>query len=96
MRVVFHPGVGDDLEAIFRWLRTERPTVVEPLSREIGDAIGRISVWPEMAPVAEKRKHIRVLTLMHHPYRIFYRVRRDAVEILHIRHTSRAPWPGGR
>jgi hypothetical protein len=39
---------------------------------------------------------IRVVALTRHPYRIFYRVARDAIQILHIRHTSRAPWEGGR
>jgi toxin ParE1/3/4 len=27
-----------------------------------------------------------------YPYKIFYRVRDDAIEIVHIRHTSRRPW----
>ena len=27
-----------------------------------------------------------------YPYKIFYRVRGDAIEIAHIRHTSRRPW----
>jgi plasmid stabilization system protein ParE len=31
---------------------------------------------------------IRVLFIVHHPYKIFYRVG-ETVEILHIRHTSR-------
>lgn len=96
MRVVFHPGVEDDLESVYRWLKTENPTVIAPLSYAIGAAIGRISAWPQMAPATEKRKNVRVLTLGRYPYRIFYRVRRGVVEILHIRHSSRAPWAGDR
>jgi toxin ParE1/3/4 len=37
---------------------------------------------------------IRVKFVIRYPYRIFYNVREDVVEILHIRHTSRRPWPG--
>ena len=29
------------------------------------------------------------------PYKIFYRVREDIVEVIHIRHTARRPWRGG-
>ncbi len=59
MRVVFHPGVSDDLDAILGWLKIERPEAVEPCWRDIGEAIGRISVWPEMAPAAAKPKNTR-------------------------------------
>jgi plasmid stabilization system protein ParE len=96
MRVVFHPGVSDDLDSILGWLKVERPEAVEPFWRDIGEAVGRISVWPETAPAASKPKNTRVLTLVRYPYRIFYRLRPGVVEILHIRHTSRAPWAGGR
>jgi hypothetical protein len=27
-----------------------------------------------------------------YPYKIFYRIRENLVEILHVRHTSRRPW----
>ncbi len=96
MRVVFHPGVRFDLDTILRWMLSERPTVIEPFEREIGEAIGRISVWPESAPIAGFDNFVRGVTLTRHPYRIFYRARSDAVQILHIRHSSRAPWEGGR
>jgi plasmid stabilization system protein ParE len=31
-----------------------------------------------------------------YPYKIYYRLSHDAVELIHIRHTSRRPWEGGR
>ncbi len=33
-------------------------------------------------------------SIVRYPYKIFYRVRADIVEILHIRHTSRRAWAG--
>jgi plasmid stabilization system protein ParE len=39
---------------------------------------------------------VRAIALAHYPYRIFYRIGPNAVEILHVRHTSRSPWEGGR
>jgi toxin ParE1/3/4 len=35
---------------------------------------------------------VRVKFLIRYLYKIFYRVRRDVVEILHIRHAARRPW----
>jgi plasmid stabilization system protein ParE len=39
---------------------------------------------------------VRVKFVIQYPYKIFYRIRDDVVEIAHIRHTSRRPWSGGR
>lgn len=39
---------------------------------------------------------VRVKFVIQYPYKIFYRVRGDVVEIAHIRHTSRRPWKGER
>ena len=38
------------------------------------------------------RPDIRVAPLGRFPYKIFYRVRANAVEILHINHAARVPW----
>jgi toxin ParE1/3/4 len=55
-----------------------------------------VSAWPEVAPAVKLVSDIRVVTLSRYPYRIFYRIKPDVIEILHIRHASRAPWEGGR
>ena len=96
MKVVMHPSVHSDLEAILEWLNSKRPGAVSLFLRQIDEAVARIAVWPRLAPTVELENDVRVITLSHYPYRIFYRVGSDAVEILHVRHTSRAPWEGGR
>ena len=48
-------------------------------------------VWTETRVI--ERPGVRVAPLVRYPYNVFYRVIADAVEILHIHHTSRrAPW----
>ena len=96
MNFVLHPEVRSDLKSILEWLASERPAAIEPLLRHIDEAIARLSARPGVAPPVEFGSDIRVVALTRHPYRIFYRVARDAIQILHIRHTSRAPWEGGR
>jgi len=41
------------------------------------------------ARVVDERPDVRVVPLVRYPYRIFYRVADEAVEILHIHHASR-------
>jgi len=38
--------------------------------------------------------NVRAVLVLRYPYKIFYRVRRDVIEILYIRHTARRPWAG--
>lgn len=96
MKVVFHPEVESDVSSILDFLLAERPEAIGPLQRHIEEAIGRLAVWPQLAPVVPELGTVRALSLSRFPYRIFYRVRRDAIEILHIRHTAREAWEGGR
>ena len=97
MKVVLHPAVSSDIESILDWLSSEHPAAIEPLLRQIDETIARVSVWPKLAPmVVELGSDIRAATLVRYPYRLFYRIRPNVIEILHIRHTSRAPWEGRR
>jgi toxin ParE1/3/4 len=40
--------------------------------------------------------NIRVNVVHRYRHKIFYRIVDEAIEILHIRHTSRRPWIGQR
>jgi len=62
-----------------------------------GDAVAiALAEHLESAPRVIERPGIRVFPLIRYPYKIFYRVLEDRIRILHIRHTSRRPWIGGR
>ena len=37
---------------------------------------------------------LRVKIVLGFRYKIFYRIREDIIEIVHVRHTSRRPWIG--
>ena len=53
--------------------------------------MNRIERWPESAPEVTDRENVHAVALVHYPYKLFYRIAKDAVEILYIRHTSREP-----
>lgn len=96
MRVVYTPEAFTNLNTILTRLLGENPIAAFALAKRIDDAIMRIAVFPKSAPVVGFAENIRVVTLTRYPYRIFYRVTLDAIEILHVRHTSRVAWEGGR
>lgn len=54
--------------------------------------VAHIAHWPESMRPSAHRPGVRVASLGRYPYKIFYRVRDDAVEILHIHHAAREPW----
>ncbi|WKA29559.1 type II toxin-antitoxin system RelE/ParE family toxin [Bradyrhizobium roseum] len=55
------------------------------------DVIDRICRVPESSPRVSQRSQVRVASVVGYPFRIFYRVRKDTIDILRIRHTSRRP-----
>jgi plasmid stabilization system protein ParE len=43
-------------------------------------------------PSVEQRREVRAVPVIRYPYRIFYVVTDDEVQILHIHHSAREPW----
>jgi toxin ParE1/3/4 len=49
----------------------------------------RIEQWPESAREVGQRPGTRVVPLIRYPYKIFYRIVGERIEILHIHHAAR-------
>ena len=69
--------------------------VAEALEGRIRAVIDRISRDPFSAPEVEQRPGLHVVPLIRYPFKIFYRVLDDRIQIVHIRHVARRPWKGG-
>jgi plasmid stabilization system protein ParE len=84
-----------DLDTISTYYRdvADRGTA-ERFEARLRSVIGRADERPaSFRPVAE-RSGIRVALLITFPYKVFYRIiAPDRIRILHVRHTSRLPWP---
>lgn len=50
----------------------------------------RIGRWPNSATEVEQRPGVRVVPLLRYPYKIFYQVTPDAVEVVYIHHAARS------
>jgi toxin ParE1/3/4 len=95
MKVIYSPRATRDLEAIAAYYRSVAdPKISAAIGGRIEYVINLIAEHPESCPLVVPRSGVRVALLLRYPYKIFYRLHTDAVEILHIRHTARRPWRG--
>src|ERR1700710_1373127 len=92
MKVVYTEDALNDLDAIADWLIVHYPAVAPAVERRIRRAVANIARGPESARRSARPPGIRVTSLGRYPYRIFYRVADDTLEILHIHHAARQPW----
>jgi plasmid stabilization system protein ParE len=92
MKVVYTEEALKDLGAIADWLTVHYPKVAPAVERRIRRVVAHIARWPESSRRSAGRPNVRVVSLGRYPYRIFYRVTDDTVEILHIHHAARQPW----
>ena len=93
MRVRYTPRAFADREAIFEYLNRRNPRVAREVKAHIdkrisamGDSIVRHRLIPKLG--------VHALYIGRYPYIVYYRVGRDEISIVHIRHASRRPWEG--
>jgi len=90
MRLRWLPAAAEDLREIHAFLSVNSPAAAHQVVNEIYDAILMLSKTPYMGRPNEARD-TRDLILARIRYKVTYRVHREAVEILYIRHGSRDP-----
>jgi toxin ParE1/3/4 len=95
MKVRFSPEAFADRERIFEYLHARSPTGARNVLASIRAAVAQLADQPYSGYQTDN-PDVRVKFVIHYPYKIFYNVREDVVEIIHIRHTSRRPWSGAR
>jgi plasmid stabilization system protein ParE len=95
MTAVFTQGALADLDEILDWLKSKNPLAAAAVENSIHATVARVAKRPKSArAVTQWAGHVRAVPLVRYPYIIFYQVADDRIEILHIRHTARAPWKG--
>jgi toxin ParE1/3/4 len=89
MKVVWTETALADLDEILAYTAEHYPSLIGPLERRIRAVVARVADWPESARQVDDRVGVHVVPLVRYPYRIFYRVADEAVELLHIHHAAR-------
>jgi plasmid stabilization system protein ParE len=93
MKVVYTAEALRNLDGILGFIAERYPKVTAAFENRLRAAVMRIGAWPESAPMVADRPEVRVLPLIPYPYKLFYRVTADAVEILYLHHAARRePW----
>ena len=94
MRVRYTPAAFFDRERILEYLRERSATGAANVAASIREAVAKLRDHP-LSGYRTDDPDVRMIFVVRYPYKIFYRVR-DAIEILHIRHTSRRAWKSDR
>jgi toxin ParE1/3/4 len=85
MRIRRTPAAADDLEAIADYLTKHFPSVTQTTIREIYETIATLRSLPQRGRIG-REDGTRELVIARLPYIVVYRIKADAVEILHVYH----------
>jgi plasmid stabilization system protein ParE len=85
----FHEAVRGEVREAFRWYRRLGIGLGRDFLDEVHRTLKRISENPARFGFADK--HRREGVVKRFPYVIYYRVLRDRIRVVAIRHTSRDP-----
>jgi toxin ParE1/3/4 len=88
MRIRWTPAAAADLDQIKDYLAERHPELAHPTVVKLYGAIRSLKRMPDRGRPGRERD-TRELVLTPLPYIVAYRVRIDAVEILHIHHGAR-------
>jgi toxin ParE1/3/4 len=85
-KIVWTDQAYEDLETIFEYISHDSVRYAQLLIEKILMAVRRLELFPESGRIVPERneKHIREVIVG--SYRIIYRVRRECVDILTVRH----------
>jgi plasmid stabilization system protein ParE len=89
MIVRWTTGALADLISIESYQRVYWPEARASFERRLTAIERRIAEFPLSAPEVTQRSGVRVAAFLEFPYRLFYSVESDIVNVLAIRHTSR-------
>jgi plasmid stabilization system protein ParE len=93
MRLRYRAQALADIDAIHRYLEERSPAGARNVLRAIYASTQLIAEQP-LSYQRTDDPDIRVHVVQRYRYKIFYSAGGDAVEIIHVRHTSRRPWTG--
>jgi toxin ParE1/3/4 len=89
MIVRWTAGALADLTSIENYQDRHWPESRATFERRLTAIERRIAEFPQSAPEVTQRPGVRVVAFLDFPYRLFYSVESDEINVLAIRHTSR-------
>ncbi|HMA71866.1 MAG TPA: type II toxin-antitoxin system RelE/ParE family toxin [Xanthobacteraceae bacterium] len=93
MRIRYRAQALADIDEIGRYLIKRSPSGARNVLRSIRASVRFIAENP-LASEKTDFADVRMKVVVEYPYKIFYSVHPDFIEVLHIRHSARRPWEG--
>ena len=79
------------VRAIVRYIARDRPQTSEQFLEGLLERVTLLATFPDQGPVWEESGRPDVRSIIYESHRILYRVRKDEIAILSVRHTGRLP-----
>jgi addiction module RelE/StbE family toxin len=88
-RIIWSPRAADDLEEICEFIARDSRQYASIVAQRILDAIERVAAMPESGSIVPEHNRRDLRECFVHHYRIIYRLRGNAIEIVVVRHSAR-------
>ncbi len=89
MKVIWSDQAKEQLEAIFNFASRTSELYAQRLINRLVARADVLGDFPEMGRINPKLQELQVRELSETPYRIFYRIEREKVEIIGVVHGAR-------
>jgi len=93
MKVIYTDEALRDLDEILEFMKLNYPTISAAFEQRLRAIERRIGRWPKSAEQVEQRPGVHVVPLIRYPFRLFYQIANNTIEVLYIHHAARQePW----
>lgn len=89
MTIVWSPQAIRDVEAVRIFIAQDSPTYADLVVRRFVAAVERLQSFPESGRIVPERQNPEIREVIVTPYRIVYRLRAGAVEVVTVFRGSR-------
>jgi toxin ParE1/3/4 len=90
MKLVLSGEAIREINEILQYISEHHPNVYEAFETRLQAIVRRIGEWPESAQEVLQRPGVRSVPFIRYPYRLFYRVLADRIEVVHVHHSARS------
>jgi len=91
LKLEYSERAVSEISGIVEYLRVRNPHAAQRVALELKTAVQVVAQFPYSG--RDVGNGIRVFPVGRYPYLIYWTIQNDIVSVLHVRHTSRTPWP---
>ncbi len=89
VRIIWSPDAAADLEAICEYIAKDSEYYARVFAQGVINAVERLLIFPESGRIVPEYNQKDLREIIFQNYRIVYRIKSDAIEIVTITHGAR-------